>query len=131
MRRQTIAARVRSAALVVGASGPLATYQIGLPLFAGEAYRFCVVVGRLRVRDASLLAEIRRIVDREKPAHTDYRVQVVEPEMRVGFQACIGIDAIVGGEPPREGSTSPDSGSRRVCRVRGRATWATPGWTAR
>ena len=86
--------------MVVGASGPLAPYQIGLPLYAGEAYRFCVVVDAYRVRDPRLLDELRRIVDREKPAHTDYRVLVVEPEMRVGFQACIGIDTIVGGAPP-------------------------------
>ena len=87
--------------LVVGASGPLAPYQIGLPLFADEAYRFCVVVDGYRLRDAKLLAELCRIVDREKPAHTDYRVQVVAPEMRVGLQARIGIDAIVGGDAAR------------------------------
>ena len=58
------------------------------------------MVDGYRVRDPRLLDELRRIVDREKPAHTDYRVQVVAPEMRVGFQARIGIDAIVGGEPP-------------------------------
>ena len=83
----------------MGASGPLAPYQIGLPLYADEAYRFCVVVDGYRVRDANLLDELCRIVDREKPAHTDYRVQVVAPEMRVGFQARLGIDAIVGGDP--------------------------------
>ena len=85
---------------IVGASGPLLPDQIGLPLYADEAYRFCVVVDGYRLRDAALLDELRRIVEREKPAHTDYRVQVVMPELRVGFQARIGIDAIVGGEPP-------------------------------
>ncbi|WP_341890349.1 phage tail protein [Variovorax sp. YR752] len=85
---------------VVGASGPLLPDQMGLTLFADEAYRFCVVVDAYRVRDPALLGELFRIVDREKPAHTDYRVQVVAPDMRVGFQARIGIDAIVGGEPP-------------------------------
>lgn len=85
---------------VVGASGPLLQSQIGLPLFADEAWRFCVVVDSYRVRDSALLDELRRIVDREKPAHTDYRVTLVAPDMRVGYQARIGIDAIVGGEPP-------------------------------
>ena len=84
---------------IVGASGPLATHQIGLPLFAEDAYRFCVVMDAYRLRDENLLSEVRRIVDREKPAHTDYRMDVVAPEMRIGFQARIGIDAIVGGEP--------------------------------
>ena len=85
---------------VVGASGPLQDYQIGLPLFSEEAYRFCVVVDAYRVRDAGLLQELRRIVDREKPAHTDYRIEVVAPELRVGLQARVGIDAIVGEARP-------------------------------
>ncbi|MCM5680494.1 phage tail protein [Schlegelella sp. S2-27] len=85
---------------IVGEGGPLAAHQIGLPLFSDEAYRFCVLVDAYRVCDAALLDEIRRIVDREKPAHTDWRLELVEPDMRVGLQARIGIDAIVGGERP-------------------------------
>jgi phage tail-like protein len=85
---------------VVGESGPLAEYQIGLPLYSQEAYRFCVVVDSYRAQDPETLREIARIVDREKPAHTDYRIDLVAPEMRVGLQARIGIDAIVGGDPP-------------------------------
>jgi phage tail-like protein len=85
---------------VVGESGPLAAWQIGVPLFSEDAYRFCVLVDGYRVRDSSMLQELRRIVEREKPAHTDYRVQILEPDMRVGFQSRVGIDAIVGGAPP-------------------------------
>lgn len=85
---------------VVGESGPLAEYQIGLPLYAEEAYRFCVVVDAYRAHEPQTRQEIARIVEREKPAHTDYRIELVHPDMRVGFQARIGIDAIVGGEPP-------------------------------
>ena len=85
---------------IVGESGPLAAHQLGLPLFAESAYRFCVVVDRYRVHDPQLLAEIARIVEREKPAHTDYRIEQVAPELRVGLQAQVGIDAIVGGDPP-------------------------------
>jgi len=85
---------------IVGESGPLATYQIGLPLFAEEAYRFCVFVDGYRAISKETLAEIRRIVDREKPAHTDYRLGLLEADLRVGFQARVGIDSIVGGNPP-------------------------------
>jgi phage tail-like protein len=85
---------------VVGETGPLATHQIGLPLHAPEAYRFCVVVDAYRLRGDGTLAELRRIVDREKPAHTDYRIDVVDAELRIGLQARIGIDAIVGGPSP-------------------------------
>jgi phage tail-like protein len=85
---------------VVGDAGPLAAHQVGLPLFAEDAWRFCVVVDRHRLQHAGTLQELQRIVDREKPAHTDYRVTVVEPELRVGLQALVGVDTIVGGPPP-------------------------------
>lgn len=85
---------------IVGESGPLAAYQIGLPLFSEEAYRFCVFVDGYRAQQPETFAEIRRIVDREKPAHTDYRVALLAAELRVGLQARVGIDAILGGDPP-------------------------------
>ena len=85
---------------IVGEGGPLAAHQIGLPLFADETHRFCVLVDAYRVCDPALIDEIRRIVDREKPAHTDWRLALIEPELRVGLQARVGIDAIVGGERP-------------------------------
>ena len=86
--------------VVVGEGGPLAAHQIGLPLFSEEAHRFCVLVDAYRVCDPALIDEIRRIVDREKPAHTDWRLQLIEPDLRVGLQSRVGIDAIVGGERP-------------------------------
>ena len=85
---------------VVGEGGPLGEAQIGLPLYADAAWRFCVVVDAYRVRDPALLAELCRIVDREKPAHTDYRIEQVAPDMRIGLQARIGVDTIVGGTAP-------------------------------
>jgi len=81
---------------VVGASGPLTVHQHGTPLFDDEAHRFCVVVDAHRVRDPNVLAELHRIVEREKPAHTDFRVQAIAPQLLVGLQSRIGIDAIVG-----------------------------------
>ncbi len=90
-------------AAVVGEAGPLAEYQIGLPLFSDAAYRFCVVVDSERVRKAGLLDELCRIVEREKPAHTDFRVEVVAPVFLVGLQARVGIDAIVGSDTVRRG----------------------------
>ena len=92
---------------IVGESGPLAAFQVGLPLFSEDAYRFCVFVDAYRVQHTGTLEEIRRIVDREKPAHTDYRIELIEPDLRIGLQARVGIDAIVGGDPPpwREAAT--------------------------
>ncbi|HZR02653.1 MAG TPA: phage tail protein, partial [Burkholderiales bacterium] len=96
---QTVSAGVMGRA-IVGESGPLLEYEIGMPLFAEEAYRFCVIVDGYRAHDAATRNEIARIVEREKPAHTDFRIEYIAPEMRVGLQACIGVDAIVGGDPP-------------------------------
>lgn len=85
---------------VVGESGPLAAHQFGLPLLAEDAHRFCVVVDAHRVNNETTLHELRRIVDREKPTHTDYRIEVVTPDLRIGLQALVGVDTIVGGPVP-------------------------------
>ena len=39
------------------------------------------------------------LVDREKPAHTAYRVCLADADMRVGMNARVGVDSIVGGAP--------------------------------
>lgn len=50
------------------------------------------------------------MIDSERPAHTSYHLCVVEPRMRVGYQARLGVDAIVAdrhepdpGDAAREG----------------------------
>ena len=40
------------------------------------------------------------MIEREKPAHTAYHLCVIEPRMRVGSQARIGVDAIIAQGPP-------------------------------
>ena len=87
--------------IVVGESGPLLSRQIGQPQYDDEAWRFCVVVDAYRASRPGVLQELQRIVDREKPAHTDWRIALVQPQMRVGLQSRVGIDTIVGGTPPR------------------------------
>ena len=39
------------------------------------------------------------LLEAEKPAHTQYHVEYVEPRMRIGFQAMIGLDSVVGRYP--------------------------------
>ncbi|HEV7606290.1 MAG TPA: PA14 domain-containing protein [Steroidobacteraceae bacterium] len=85
---------------VVGESGPLAQSEFGAGLFADYAHLFTVLAPAGSCRDASHRAELRAAIDAEKPAHTDYHLCFVEPRMRVGFQARLGIDAIVGNGPP-------------------------------
>lgn len=74
--------------------------EIGAPLFDDVAHRFSVQVYASELTDPQRLATMKQLLDREKPAHTDYHLCVIEPKMRVGFQARIGMDTIVGGPPP-------------------------------
>jgi phage tail-like protein len=69
----------------------------GLPLFDEVAHRFCVFL--YQGGQNAQAQTIARVIDREKPAHTSYSLCTIEPKMRVGFQARIGIDTVVGGPP--------------------------------
>lgn len=61
-----------------------------------EAHRFCVQVYRTPSAPRDALARARAVLDREKPAHTTYHLQMIEANLRVGVQARVGIDAVVG-----------------------------------
>jgi hypothetical protein len=84
---------------VVGESGPLRVQDLGEPLFTDAAHRFVVFLPSYRAEDPNLVAEVRRVIEAEKPAHTGYDLCLVRPDMRVGFQATVGVDTIVGGPP--------------------------------
>ncbi len=71
----------------------------GAPLFEGTAHHFCVQLHAASVPDPQDIERVRRIIEREKPAHTTYHLCLLEPRMRVGFQARIGVDTIVGAGP--------------------------------
>lgn len=73
--------------------------ELGAPLFFDVAHRFTVQVYRSQLGCAKTLEQIHDVIRREKPAHTDYHLCIVEPRMRVGFQARVGIDAVLGGKP--------------------------------
>jgi hypothetical protein len=84
---------------VVGQSTPLAADEYGLPLFSDEAHLFTVLVPAASVRSPQRRAALLKAIEAEKPAHTDYHLCLVEANMRVGFQARVGIDSIVAGPP--------------------------------
>jgi hypothetical protein len=71
-----------------------------VPLFDETAHLFSVVLPAGRCLGDDERTRLRDIVDAEKRAHTDYHLCLIEPRMRVGFQARVGIDSIVAG--PRE-----------------------------
>ena len=70
----------------------------GLPLFVEVADRFSVMVYRGQLGCAETLVKVREVIEEEKPAHTEYHLCIVEPSLRVGYQARVGIDTVVGGE---------------------------------
>ena len=85
---------------VVGESGPLAKSDFGMPLFSDAAHLFTVSIPAGAVPDSGHRDLLRQVIEAEKPAHTDYHLCFVEPNMRVGFQSRVGIDTIVAGPPP-------------------------------
>jgi len=74
--------------------------EFGAPLFEAVAHQFVVAVYPDAVRSPERMAEVKAIIERHKPAHTDYHLCVIRPAMRVGFQSTVGIDTLVGGPEP-------------------------------
>ena len=73
--------------------------EFGAPLFSEVAHQFNVQIYRTQLHCPETLPRVHAIIDREKPAHTEYHLCVIEPRMRVGFQARVGKDAVVAGPP--------------------------------
>ena len=60
------------------------------------AHRFTVLFHSDPYAVVDTAARVRRVVDREKPAHTEASVCPVFPRLRLGVQARVGVDALVG-----------------------------------
>jgi hypothetical protein len=71
-----------------------------IDLFDAYAHFFQVLVPAAWVRNQEEKAMLCRAIDTEKPAHTHYKLTLVEPRMRVGFQSTLGFDTVIGGRPP-------------------------------
>jgi hypothetical protein len=91
---------------VVGTSATLGQSHLtrgedfGAVLFEDVAHRFCVRVYCAELTRPGAFEDAQAVIEREKPAHTTYHLCVIEPRMRVGVQATVGIDAIVAQGPP-------------------------------
>lgn len=83
----------------LGQSHLIADEDYGAPLFEDLAHRFCVSAYTIDLADGEDSERIREVIDREKPAHTVYDLCTIDANMRVGFQAQIGIDTIIAGDP--------------------------------
>ena len=71
----------------------------GLPLLGGVAHRFCVVGSASDLSDADVLAAVRRVVEREKPAATVFDIRALEARTVVGAQSRVGVDSLTGPSP--------------------------------
>jgi hypothetical protein len=68
-------------------------------IFEEYAHRFRVYVPALWVRTADDETMLHRALEAEKPAHTAYELELVEPRFRVGVQSTVGMDTILGEYP--------------------------------
>lgn len=84
---------------VLAGSHLLEEEDVGEPLFTNSAYQFSVTLPRSQVSAPATLAAVRELIEREKPAHTNYQICLVEPGIRVGYQALLGVDTLLGGGP--------------------------------
>ena len=87
---------------VVGATGPQTPTDFGQGMFSDTAHLFTVLVSPSCDCGPGYTPSHQRLraaIDAEKPAHTDYHLCFLKPRMRVGFQARLGIDAIVASGP--------------------------------
>ena len=100
--------------VTVGEAAPLPAALWGSVLYDDAAHRFRVGVDRATACVPGVLEAIAAVVERERPAHTEFCVEVVRDELTVGEQASVGIDAIVAeGAQPRElGAPGTASGLR-------------------
>jgi phage tail-like protein len=83
-------------ATAVGSTGPESAETWGSALFAATAHRFSVLVPAAQAPTPDDQRRIRDTIERDKPAHASYHLCFTAPKLRVGFQARLGLDAIVG-----------------------------------
>ena len=82
--------------------GEAALISTGDPLhdpFAVHAHKFSVFVPAPILRSSSTVASVRTLIEREKPAHTQFDLVAVQPRFRLGVQSTLGLDSVVGTLP--------------------------------
>jgi phage tail-like protein len=64
------------------------------------AHRLSVFVPAACVRDPAFAHALALFIEAEKPAHVEAQLVFVEPRFRVGMQAMLGLDAVIGVRTP-------------------------------
>ncbi len=83
---------------VVGVDRPVERGDLGSVLFDDQAHRITVLIPAGQAPDAETRRRIRAVIDAEAPAHVVCEVCFIEPPLRLGMTASIGIDTIVAGD---------------------------------
>lgn len=84
---------------ILDASHLISGDDFGVPLFEDVAHQFTVLMYPGPAYSEAMRDEVRSIIEREKPAHTAYHLCVVQPQLRIGYQARVGIDTVIAGMP--------------------------------
>ncbi len=84
---------------VIGSSTVADEWELHGPGFADYAHRFIIFLYPVHLGDGITQRTIQTILDREKPAHTQYFCCAIEPMMRVGEQSMVGLDTIIAKDP--------------------------------
>jgi phage tail-like protein len=84
---------------VIGSSTVADEWELHEPEFADYAHRFLIFLYPVHLMDGITQRTIQMILDREKPAHTQYFCCAIEPMMRVGEQSMVGLDTIIAKDP--------------------------------
>ena len=63
------------------------------------AHKFSVFVPARAAKTATQRRSLNRLLNEEKPVHTQFQLEFVEPRFRVGIQSVIGLNSVVGRYP--------------------------------
>src|SRR5205823_800722 len=67
--------------------------------FSVYANKFSVFVPATKISSPSAQTAVNALIEREKPAYTQFSLVPLEPRLRLGVQSTLGLDAIVGTYP--------------------------------
>ncbi len=71
----------------------------GAPLAPGPdelAHHFTILVPDRAATDDEARTALHHLIEAQKPAHTDYRLRIVRPGLRIACQSTIGVDTLIG-----------------------------------
>ena len=70
-----------------------------VPLFAARILNLNVQLYAAELPNLAVVNRLQALLEREAPAHLHCRLSLIEPALRVGLQATLGVDAILAGPP--------------------------------